>query len=133
MRAGGAIKKGAASATRRWREAQARPVVQAWRTSGLALSRFAADHGVSPSRLSRWARRLGTQQPVKPRELERGCASASGRKLRFHRVDLVGSERGHSDVIEVVLRDGRRVRLPAGFSAEDLGRVLEVLEQREQC
>jgi hypothetical protein len=35
--------------------------------------------------------------------------------------------------IEVVLLDGRRVRVAAGFAADDLERVLRVLEDRRQC
>jgi hypothetical protein len=51
--------------------------------------------------------------------------------VRFHPVRLVGGKEGeHREAIEVVLVDGRRVRVPAGFAAADLERVLAVLEGR---
>jgi hypothetical protein len=113
-----------ASGKKYWREADARPVVRAWRLSGLELSRFAAEHGINAARLSRWARRLGAGPGGK-----RGNA-----RLRFHPVELMGGEgAGHRVAIEVVLFDGRRVSLPCGFAAEDLERVLEVLERRVRC
>jgi len=55
--------------------------------------------------------------------------------MRFHPVRLVEPE--HRDprpgTIEVVLLNGRRVRVPQGFRVEDLVRVLEVLEGRVSC
>jgi hypothetical protein len=58
--------------------------------------------------------------------------------VRFHRVRVV--ERGVRKAaplvgaaIEVEWSSGRRVRVMPGFAAEDLARVLEVLEARDQC
>jgi hypothetical protein len=76
---------------------------------------FAREHGLVVQRLSRWVARLGR--------------SSNGR-VRFHRVQLVGGLRGTSAAIEVVLMDGRRVVVPEGFAAEELERVLGVLEGR---
>jgi len=106
-----------------WREGEARVVVEAWRRSGESPAAFARRHGIARRRLERWARRLG---------------AADGR-VRFHRVRLV--ERGVADAvprgvassIEIEWVPGRRVRVPAGFAADDLARVLEVLEAREGC
>lgn len=98
-----------------WREADARAVVEAWRRSGEPLSRFARGRGLQPHRLSRWAARL----------------DGKGRPVPFHPVRVVGGEGGERrEAIEVVLLDGRRVRIPAGFAAADLERVLAVLEGR---
>jgi hypothetical protein len=55
-------------------------------------------------------------------------------KLRFHPVELVGNATAlEVGAIEVVLLDGRRVRVAAGFAGDDLARVLRVLEDRRQC
>lgn len=98
-----------------WREADARAVVEAWRRSGQPLSRFARGHGLQPQRLSRWAARLDGNE----------------RSVRFHPVRVVRGEGGdRREAIEVVLVDGLRVRVPAGFAAADLERVLAVLEGR---
>lgn len=128
----GGPRKSLATATRKryWREADAKLVVRAWRSSGQDLSRFAAEHGITVSRLSRWAVRVGARQGLRFRVVKR--ASASPVKLRFHPVELIGGE-ARGDAIEVVLVDGRRVRVPARFAAEDLDRVLEVLEERSRC
>lgn len=98
---------------RYWREGDARAAVEAWQRSGQPISSFARRHGLHPYRLSRWASRL----------------QRKGRPVRFHPVRIVGTDRGeHRESIEVVLVDGRRVRVPAGFAAADLERVLSVLE-----
>jgi len=100
----------------RWTEADGRVVVMAWQRSGKPMSVFARDHGLVLQRVSRWAARLG-----------RG----SRRGVRFHPVRLVEGLRGGMSVgMEVVLVDGRRVRVPEGFAAEELERVLGVLEGR---
>lgn len=130
-RRGWAKAVGAAAGQRYWREADARAVLRAWERSGEALTRFAATHGLKAGRLARWAKRLGR------RETRRGGRSGAGAvplKLRFHPVELVGGARGlETSAIEVVLLDGRRVRVPAGFAGDDLDRVLGVLEGRGRC
>jgi hypothetical protein len=54
--------------------------------------------------------------------------------MRFHRVRLVeAQDRWHQggEKIEVVLPDGRLVRVPPGFAPEDLQQVLRVLALEE--
>jgi hypothetical protein len=105
---------------RYWREAEARVVVEAWRRSGETLSGFGRRYGVDPRRLARWARRLG------------GGGDGS---VRFHPVRLVApspaAEGGGP--IEIQLAGGQRVRVPGGFAAEDLRRVLSVLGEAGPC
>lgn len=114
-----------------WREADARHVVEAWRRSGQSLSRFAAAQGVKAARLARWASRLG-KRAVGARG--HGSAGPARLKLRFHPVELVGNATAfETSAIEVVLLDGRRVRVAAGFASDDLERVLRVLEERSRC
>lgn len=105
-----------------WREPEARVVVEAWRSSGETLARFARRHGVERRRLSRWVGRL----------------ERVGKALRFHPVRLVkgrpDSESGGSGgPIEIELAEGRRVRVSRGFAAEDLRRVLAVLGEAAHC
>jgi len=105
---------------RRWREADARLVIAASQACGKPLLSFAREYGLQPSRIWRWSARL------------RGQSSGT---VRFHPVRLVEPDRGDPSpgTIEVVLLDGRRVRVPQGFAAEDLVRVLEVLEGAASC
>jgi hypothetical protein len=103
-----------------WREAEARIVVEAWRSSSETLSAFAKRHGVAPRRLTRWVSRL--------QESKEGS-------LRFHPVRLVDRplESGDRAPIEIGLGGGRCVRVPRGFETEDLRRVLAVLEEARTC
>jgi len=105
---------------RYWREADARVLVEAWRSSGETFSGFARRHGVEPRRLARWVSRLS------------GAGEGS---LRFHPIRLVESppETGGGAPIEIQLAGGRRVRVPRGFETEDLRRVLVVLEEAATC
>ncbi len=100
----------------RWRADDARVMVEAWLSSGESVSDFARRHGLRRERISRWASRL-------PKGEMEG--------LSFHQVRLVESQdRSHPDgKIEVLLADGRSVRVPHGFAPEELQKVLRVLEQ----
>jgi transposase-like protein len=103
-------------ARRRWRAADARVLIEAWRQSGQTLTAFAQSHDVHPERLGRWHRLLRTelQAPV-----------------RFHPVQVrqIQPQRAEpGERIELVLLDGRSIRVPHGFDAGDLRRVLHVLE-----
>lgn len=100
---------------RRWREEEARKVVSAWRGSGETMWSFARKHGFVAQRLYRWARQL------------KGGESSEV----FHPVRLLGVSRGvEGRKIEIELMNGSRVRVGEGFSAEELGRVLDVLQGR---
>ena len=104
-----------------WREADARVIVNAWRESDETLARFAQCHGVHRGRLSRWASRLEQAEPV---------------PMRFHPVrvasDTTADRRGCVS-IEIALASGRCVRVARGFDAEDLRRVLAVLDEAATC
>ncbi|HET9694657.1 MAG TPA: hypothetical protein VFP48_09730 [Steroidobacteraceae bacterium] len=114
-----------------WREAEARQVIQAWERSGQDLSGFAARHGLKAARLARWASRLGKRAVGRRGRISAGAAPL---KLRFHPVALIGTTPAvETSAIEVVLLDGRRVRVPSGVASEDLDRVLGVLEGRNRC
>lgn len=103
---------------RYWRATDARVVVEAWRRSGERLEDFAARRGVHPRRLRRWASRL--EEPEVP--------------ARFHPVQVIPhAVEGAGAVLELVLGEGLRVRVPPGFAAADLGRVLEVLGVGAGC
>jgi hypothetical protein len=56
------------------------------------------------------------------------------RPVAFHPVRMVcEGEPSVRAAVEIVLVDGRRVRVGSGFAAEDLARALAVLEARRAC
>ncbi|MCC7173430.1 MAG: hypothetical protein IT459_23500, partial [Planctomycetes bacterium] len=84
---------------------------------------FARRYQLDPKRILRWARDL--DPPPRP-------------EVRFHPVRVV--DRGDAStvtfappVIEIVLLGGRRVRVPPGVDACELGRILDVVERAPSC
>jgi len=100
----------------RWRADDGKVVVEAWLRSGESLSDFAGRHGLRGERISRWASRIDKRD-------------RNG--LSFHQVRVVeAQDRSHrGEKIEVLLTDGRSVRVPDGFAPEELQKVLRVLEE----
>jgi hypothetical protein len=103
-----------------WRERDARRIVEAWRQSGEPISLFAGGLGVDPRRVSRWASRLERSEDA---------------RVRFHPVRVADDDpmgRGAA-CIDIEVGPGRRIRVAPGFAAEDLRRVLAVLDERTSC
>ena len=102
-----------------WRESDARALIEAWRSSGEPLPRFARRYGVQHSRLTRWVKRL------------EGTAS-----MVLHPVRVVGkttNRSGGDGAIEIQLADGPCVRVAHDFQSDDLRRVLAVLTESRPC
>ena len=101
-----------------WGEEHARVIVAAWHASGETLSAFARRYHVDRRRVARWAGRLEASTPV-----------------RFHsvRVTQDAEPRPSAHAIEIELPNGARIRVPHGFEAEDLRRLLSVLEAGSSC
>jgi transposase-like protein len=111
---------GRVASLRYWQAEDARVVVEAWKESGEGLAAFARRHGIRPRRLRQWATRL----------------EAASEALSFHPVQVVEApsrERAQRDPIEIVLGEGYSVRVPPGFAAQDLERVLGVLGAAPGC
>ena len=102
-----------------WPEADARVIIEAWQQSGETVAAFARRLGVDPRRVSRWAGRLSTSEPT---------------PVHFHPVRVASAGAGDRRAsIEIELGGGRRLRVAAGFEAEDLRRVLAVLDEAAAC
>jgi hypothetical protein len=99
-----------------WREPDAEQVLAVWAQSGLTLSAFARQCGLSVRRLTRWKKRL----------------EASGGP-RFHPVEVVGEQpvRGEATSdsgVELVHASGHRIAVRRDFDPHTLCQLLEVLE-----
>jgi hypothetical protein len=108
--------------------------VERWRDSGLTCAEFAAELGINPRTLTYWKWVLGKEargekqaapkrRPLPPPRLRPAKEIAAA--------GLVELQVASSDSrIELELRNGRRVRIPAGFDARGLSQLLDLLEAR---
>lgn len=105
--------------TREWRER-----LQRWARSGVGGSTFAQQEGVTPSTLYRWSDRLGVgpeRQRGRPRK-------GSATKLLPVIVTEARTEVVMSPPpLELALPGGVLVRVPRGFDAETLTRLVHAL------
>jgi hypothetical protein len=99
--------------------------VKRWAESGLGREEFAEGEGLNAKRLTWWRWKLRTEaEPAPKRE-----------PVRFLPVRVVGEARVTTAVaespVEVVLGNGRTVRVVSGFDAVTLARVLRVATEGE--
>src|SRR5262249_14984594 len=98
------------------KERQWRHWIAEWRASGLSVRAFWGRRGLAPPSFYHWRR-----------VLERRAAE----KAAFVPVQVVADPTSaRASVLEVVLNDGRTVRVAPGFDAVTLRQLLAVLEGR---
>lgn len=102
--------------------------VERLRDSGLSVKQFASETGVNAHTLSWWRYQLGAQakkQEARPSSPKRRQArSPKASSMTF--VELATTT---STPLAVVLAGGREIRVPVGFDAATLERLLAVLER----
>jgi hypothetical protein len=102
-----------------------RRVLARWQRSGLKLREFGERHGIPLSTLTWWRqvfRRAG--EPVDP-----ASKSTPGRDaVVFTEVPRPATVRATPPVLEIVLRSGHVLRVPAGADTDTLQRVLQALQ-----
>lgn len=118
--------------------------VRRWRASGLSCERFAARHGLSKATLYSWSHQVGRSASVaKPSRVTVSSSTALSRvssvqrpssRPSFTQVRVVGSASsgpsvGSGGVIEVVLGDGRSVRVHGTVNESALRTVLRVVSE----
>lgn len=111
------------------------PEVHRWRSSGQGAEEYAAAHGLHPRTLSWWARLLEkgdkTEQPkVARRERPTNFLPVKIADSRMTGVPAPAHERGE---VEVVLLNGRRVRIGSEFQLDALVRLLDAVEAGGRC
>ncbi len=90
-----------------------------WQTSGLSVSAFCARHGLSPANFYAWRRTL-----------ERRAAALAA----FVPVHVVAdTPPAPVSALELMLADGRSVRVAPGFDAATLRQLLAVLREERPC
>ncbi len=120
--------------------------VARWRDSGLSAREFAAEVGVNAGTLGWWSSRLRRSEPVEvptgQRRTRSGraepAASAPSPVASVKWLEVIGeegqsAERGRAaapmPVFELIVA-GRTIRVPGGFGAESLRRLIAVVEAR---
>lgn len=96
------------------KEQQWRRWINQWRASGLSVRAFCARHGLASANFYTWRRVLERRAAEKP---------------AFAPVQVVpDAQPARTSALEVVLADGRAVRVAPGFDAATLRLLLAVLE-----
>jgi hypothetical protein len=114
------------------------PEIQRWRASGQDAEAYASAHGLHPRTLAWWARQLeGSSGAKQGSGAKRGVAKPSAKFLPARISDL-GVRSAAEAVperheVEVVLRNGRRVRVGREFQLEALARLLDAVEAGGSC
>ena len=96
-----------------WREYQARQMLSLWNQSGMSVLGFCRRYSIGYKRLMRWKRLLEVQ-PI---------------SVGFVQVDLSApTVRHRDDPMEILLGNGRIIRIRPGFHGESLRQLLAVVE-----
>jgi transposase-like protein len=101
------------------KERQWRRRIDQWRVSGLSVRAFCARHGLASASFYNWRRALQRRAAEKPAFLPVQVVA-----------DAVPTQ---ASALEVILTDGRTVRVAPGFDAAALRLLLAVLEGKAPC
>lgn len=89
-------------------------------SSGLSVAEYAEEIGVTPATLYNWRRRLGPVRSPKPRIEAAGLV-----RVQVRRAELAAAR---TEALVVRIGRDRSVEIRPGFDADELARVIEVLE-----
>ncbi len=112
------------------RARQMRRVLRRWERSGLTLKAFGERARIAPTTLVWWRhvfRHAGRRQP-RQRTPNRAGRRVAPAPPRFVELTAAAAQRGAPAMLEVLLRSGHVLRLPAGFDATALRAVVRALE-----
>jgi hypothetical protein len=118
-----------AKAARRSREQWAAEIA-GWRRSGLGSAEYAQQRGLNRSTLLGWSYKVGAMegQPVARRE-----SSTPTRFLPVRVRAQAAAKVADASRIEIVLTNGRLVRVAGAVDADELARVLAAAEGSDPC
>jgi hypothetical protein len=100
--------------------------VEGWKRSGLSKAGYASELGVNVSSLKWWIWKLGAEARRAPAQKRVRVAARKLAPMTFVEV----TKEVAREPIELVLRDGRRIRVPTDFDEAALERLLAVVERR---
>ena len=100
--------------------------VRRWRHSGKTAVAYADEHGLHAGTLAAWGSKVRDVVPA-----ARGGANTSS--FLPVRVQASGVQDAVDSEIEIVLTNGRRVRVGSAFRSDALARLLDVVEGGSPC
>ncbi len=104
--------------------------IRRWRESGQSAAEYAAKHGLHAGTLGGWASKVRDVEAAKP-------GGRRGRESMFVPLRVAhvapASARAESGEIEVLLLNGRRVRISGNFDGEVVERLLSIVEGGARC
>jgi hypothetical protein len=111
--------------TRTARARQMRRVLQRWERSGLTLKAFGERERIAASRLGWWRHVFRQAELQRVSSVSMGSRVAGSRFVEVQRAAVLPCSPG---VIEVVLRSGHVLRVPAGIEAGAVRVVVSALD-----
>lgn len=105
-----------------------RGVLLHWQRSGQRVRSYCLQHGVSEPSFYAWRRTIQERDRQATRRPQRRLGTADGLPA-FVPVTVAAAPPS----LEVVLDDSRTIRVPAGFDAATLRRLLAVLDEAASC
>jgi len=115
-------KDGLTPAERKWR-----PIVVEWRRSGEPISSFCRGRGLSLPAFKFWKKELLLRN--ERRAAKRGRSGGSPPRIRMLPVRVLEPSPTTSAPVEIVLRDGRILRVTGDFAPSLLQKVVLTLEE----
>ncbi len=108
-------------------------LIDQWHASGLSLPAFCERNGLNFGTMSGWAYKRTHKGALEEARRQVGAVEDTSADV-FVPVRVIEAEPGREGAdrsgVEVVIGQGRRIALGAGFDAETLRRVVAVLEGR---
>ena len=122
-----AKKKAQRSTTARWTAEKAGHILDEIESQGVTDSAFARQHSLNYGRIAWWRQRLGRLQRVRGPNRQRPLLSASKEMAGFVEIKALPEATAETR-IEVMLRNGRAVRVPMGVPTDKLALLLDTIE-----
>lgn len=115
-----------------------RGLLRQWRGSGMSVRDFCAEQEVSEPSFYAWRRTLAERDQqaagkARPAERRTGDNDGTAQRPVFVPLRVVATAADHPGLIEVVLKDGRVLRVPANFDPATLRQLLTILEEDRPC
>ncbi len=97
--------------------------IEAWRDSGLSVSKFCKAEGLTEGTFYNWRKKLSVEQPPTNKQ-------AVGNPSSFIQVAIPG---GNHSLLELVLSSGNTLRIGCGADSKTLSDVLSILHREGLC